>query len=302
MKKTYLIILMLALGMLLNAQTDSTKNWTVKQNISINFSQSYFSNWSAGGENTLATIGKYTVNADYLKGKHKWNNWLSLALGYSLIGDNKAMKTDDKIEFISNYGYEIEKSWYATMVLTFKSQFAKGFDYKIDSTVYISKFMAPATIDIGPGIEYTPNEYFSLNISPAAMRWIVVNDERLADAGSFGLDPAVVDTNGVVIEHAKKVKSMFGAKLLMVAKYEVFKNVNLGTKLELYSDYLDKPQNIDVNWQVGLVLKVNSWLNVNITSELIYDNDVIFMDDLGSPIGPRTQFNENMMLGIGMSF
>gem|GEM_PF-6105298 len=50
------------------------------------------------------------------------------------------------------------------------------------------------------------------------------------------------------------------------------------------------------------MLKVNSWLNVNITSELIYDNDVIINDDAGNPLGPRTQFNENMMLGIGIKF
>jgi len=90
--------------------------------------------------------------------------------------------------------------------------------------------------------------------------------------------------------------------MLMTYKYELFKNVNLGTKLELYSDYLDNPQNIDVNWQVGLLLKVNSWLNVNITSELKYDDDVIFHDNNGIPIGPRAQFNENMMLGVGINF
>ena len=302
MKKNFLIVLIFSSCFLLQAQEDTIRHWQVKQNISINFAQSYFSNWSAGGENTLATSGKYTLTADYIKGKHKWTNWVSLALGYSIIGENKAMKTDDKIEFISTYGYKLAKSWYATMVLTYKSQFAKGYDYKVDSTIYVSKFMAPATIDIGPGFEYTPDEHFLMNISPAAMRWIIVNDERLADAGAFGLDPAELDTNGVVIQHAKKVKTMFGAKMLMTYKYELFKNVNLGTKLELYSDYLDNPQNIDVNWQVGLLLKVNSWLNVNITSELKYDDDVIFHDNNGMPIGPRTQFNENMMLGIGINF
>ena len=95
---------------------------------------------------------------------------------------------------------------------------------------------------------------------------------------------------------------MFGGKVLMGYKRDIFENVNFGTKLELFSDYLNNPQNIDVNWQVAIVLKVNSWLNVNITSELIYDDDVIFKNDAGLPIGPRTQFNENMMLGIGLNF
>jgi len=301
MKKLLLILFVIS-GLTAMSQTDTTKYWKFENKASLNFSQSYFSNWSAGGENTLATTGKYTNNSNYAKGKHKWDNWLNLALGYSLIGDAKPLKTDDKIEFISSYGYDIHEKIYATILLTFKTQFANGYNYKEDSTVYISKFMAPGTVDIGPGIEWKANDHFMVNFSPVTAKWIIVNDQRLADAGSFGLDPAVVDTNGVIIEHASKVKSMFGVKLLAVLNYEIFKNVDFGTKLELFSDYLNNPQNIDINWQAGLTLKVNSWLNVNITTELIYDNDIMFANDDGTGFGPRTQFNENMQLGLVVTF
>ncbi len=301
MKKIITILLILP-SFLAMSQSDTTKNWKVENKVSLNFSQSYFSNWSAGGENTLATTGKYTFSANYEKGKNKWENWLDLALGYSLIGENDPIKTDDKIEFISSYGYKFHEKVYATLLMTFRSQFAKGYKYSEDSTNYISKFMAPGTIDIGPGIEWKPNEHFRINFSPITAKWIIVNDEVLADMGSFGLDPAKVDTNGVIIEHAKKVKSMFGAKVLTTFNYEIFKNVAFGTKLELFSDYLNNPQNIDVNWQVLLTLKVNSWLNVNINTELIYDDDIIFHDDNGNPLGPRTQFNENMQLGLVATF
>ncbi len=284
------------------SQTDTTKNWKIESKTSLNFSQSYFSNWSAGGENTLATTGKYTGSANYGKEKHKWDNWLDLALGYSLIGENDPMKTDDKIEFISSYGYKFHDKLYATVLLTFKSQFAKGYNYKEDSTNYISNFMAPGTIDIGPGIEWKANDHFSINFSPVTAKWLIVDDQALADLGSFGLDPATIDTVTGEITHAKKVKSMFGAKTLMLFNYEIFKNVGFNTKLELFSDYLNNPQNIDVNWQVSLTLKVNSWLNVNINTELVYDDDIIFHNDNGDPIGPRTQFNENMQLGLVATF
>lgn len=297
-----LLIIFIFSALFSMAQTDTVKYWKIENKASLNFSQSYFSNWSAGGENTLASTGKYTTNVNYAKKKHKWDNWLDLALGYSLIGDNKAMKTDDKIEFISSYGYDIHDKLYATLLLTFKSQFAKGYKYKEDSTTFISKFMAPGSIDIGPGIEWKPNDYFMVNFSPVTAKWIIVNDQRLADEGSFGLDPAIKDTNGVIIEHAKKVKTMFGAKTMIVLKYEIFKNVDFNTKLELFSNYLDNPQNIDINWQTGITMKVNSWLNVNITTELIYDDDVIFKDINGDPIGPKTQFNENMQIGLAVTF
>ncbi len=301
MKKILFIALILS-GLTAMSQTDTTKYWQFENKASLNFSQSYFSNWSAGGENTLATTGKYTNKSNYAKDKHKWDNWLHLGLGYSLIGDADPLKTDDKIEFISSYGYDIHDKWYATVLLTFKSQFANGYDYSKDSTVYISKFMAPGTIDIGPGVEWKANDHFMINFSPVTAKWIIVNDQRLADEGSFGLDPAVVDTVTGEITHAKKVKTMFGAKVLAVLSYEIFKNVNFNTKLELFSDYLNNPQNIDINWQAGLTLKVNSWLNVNITTELIYDNDIMFYDADGNEVGPRTQFNENMQLGLVVSF
>ena len=301
MKKILTIVLILA-GLTVMSQTDTVKYWKIDNKASLNFTQSYFSNWSAGGENTLSTTGKFTNNSNYAKGKHKWDNWLDLALGYSLIGDAKAMKTDDKIEFISSYGYKIHDDWYIAAFLTFRSQFANGYAYDVDSTLYVSKFMAPGKVDIGPGIEWKPNEHFMAYFSPMTARWIIVDDERLADAGSFGLDPAILDSNDVLIEHAKRAKFAFGAKAIVVLQYEIFKNVDFATKLELFSDYLDNPQNIDVNWQAALTLKVNSWLNVNITTELVYDDDIMFYNADGAAIGPRTQFNENMQLGLVVSF
>jgi len=296
--KKLLLITFVFFGLTAMSQVDTVKYWKFKNKASINFSQSYFSNWSAGGENTLAGTGKYTNSSNYSKGKHKWENWLNLALGYSYIGDAKPLKTDDKIEFISSYGYDVHEKIYATILLTFKTQFANGYNYKTDSSVYISKFMAPGTIDIGPGMEWKANKHFNVNFSPLTTKWIIVNDQRLADLGSFGLDPAERDTSGAIIKHAKKVKTMFGAKVLAV----VFENVFFVTKLELFSDYLKNPQNIDINWQTALTLKVNSWLNININTELIYDNDVMFPSDDGTKTGPRTQFNQNMQIGLAVSF
>ncbi|PLX05546.1 MAG: hypothetical protein C0598_14320 [Marinilabiliales bacterium] len=299
MKKLLLSILIF-MSISLFSQNDTIKNWTIKGKASLNFSQSYFSNWSAGGENSITAVGKYTMNADYKKDKKSWTNWLDLALGYSIIGKADPMKTEDKIEFISAYDYTFKKHWSISAVLTFKSQFAKGYDYANDSSNHISGFMAPAYIDLGPGISYKPNKHFSVNISPATPRFIVVMDQDLANKGSFGLTPA--DTVNNVVQNAKQYKAAFGAKLLMTLGYDIAKNVNLSTKLEMFSDYLDNPQNIDVNWQTMIALKVNSWLNVNISTELIYDDDVIIKDANDNPLGPRTQFKQMLMVGIGYSF
>lgn len=274
-------------------------NWIFLGDVGLSFSQSYFSNWAPGGENSITTIGNFVGTANYYKGKHSYTNWLNLALGYSIIGDSDPMKTEDKIQYITSYTYQLKKAWFFSIFGTFNSQFAKGYNYSKDSSNYISKFMAPGYIDFGPGIQYKPADWFQVNFSPVTARWIIVADQDLANKGSFGLTPA--DTVNGVVQNASKVKSMFGAKLLLTAKKEVAKNVTLGTILGLFSDYLDEPQNIDVNWQVLVGLKVNKWLSVNLSTQLVYDNNVMITDKDGNT-GPRTQFQEAFMLTVGYKF
>jgi len=303
MKKLLLLILLTS-SIAVSAQkvgdTIHAGNWLISGKLSINVSQSYFSNWSAGGTSSFTPTGKFTLNADYEKNKHSWKNWLDLSLGYSLFLDVEPLKSDDKIEYITAYNYQLAKSWYFTVMGKFATQFAKGYDYEVDSsTNYISKFMSPAYTDLGPGITYEPNDWFMVYMSPVTASWVIVNDQRLANEGAFGLTPA--DTINGVVQDASKRRSMFGAKLMAVLSYEIVKNVNLATKLELFSDYLDTPQNIIVNWQVLLGFKVNDWLNVDLQTTLLYDDKIMITDKDGNT-GPRVQFREMLMLSVGFSF
>jgi hypothetical protein len=144
-------------------------------------------------------------------------------------------------------------------------------------------------------------DWFFVNVSPLTAAWIIVNDQRLADEGSFSVGPAEFDTAGNVVTPAKKVRGMFGAKLVSAIKYEIVKNITVGSKLELFSDYLNNPQNIDVNWQILIGLKVNEWLNVDLEGTLWYDDDIMVLDDNGN-IGPRAQFRQLLLLSVGYSF
>jgi len=132
-------------------------------------------------------------------------------------------------------------------------------------------------------------------------RFTFVNDQGLADAGSFALEGAVYDTNNVLVSHAKKMKYQFGAKLTAAFNHEIFKNVELGTTLELFSDYLHNPQNVIITWKTLLRLKVNSWLNVDFNTELFYDDNVMFYDMNGIPEGPKVQFKQNLMVGLSLN-
>mgnify|MGYP000200103167 CR=1 FL=1 len=41
----------------------------------------------------------------------------------------------------------------------------------------------------------------------------------------------------------------------------------------LYSNYLDKPGNVDIDYQMNLVMKINKYLSTNVSFQAIYDDN-----------------------------
>lgn len=290
----------MSLNLIFAQEEEAPKKWKRGGNIGLNFSQSHLSNWAAGGDNALnwQSILNYSVN--YAYEKNKWDNSISVALGYSHLGDAKAIKTDDKIEINSLYGYKAAENFFYSLAFSFKTQFTDGFDYKNDSTNRISGFLVPAYITLGIGMEYKSSSTFSINVAPVTGRVTIVNDQDLADKGEFGVDPAEYDENtGIKMADGKTSRFEIGAKIAAILDIKLVENVNFNSKLELFSDYLHNPQNIDVDWQNLITMKINSWLNANISAHLIYDDDITIRDNDGNS-GPRTQFKE--VLSIGLSY
>ena len=299
MKKVLFTALALSFAIISFAQDEQPQGWSHKGNIGLNFGQSSYTNWAAGGQNTINGQGIFNYELRYLKGNFKWDNVLNTSLGYSYFDfKHKPIKTDDKIEFSSLAGIKATEHLNYSAELAFRSQFAKGFKYDEDSTTYISKFLAPAYVTLGLGIEWVPNPHFSLYFSPITGRLTIVNDERLAEEGAFGVND--LDKNDTVL-HAKaaKVRYEFGARAVAKFEYPLAKNIDFNSKLELFSNYLNHPERIDVDWQNMLVLKVNDWLNCNLATHLIYDYDIPFHDEAGVKIeGSKVQFKEVLAIGF----
>ena len=296
MKKVLFTFLAISLAIATFAQekAEPKEGWTHKGNIGLNFGQSSYTNWAAGGQNAINWQGIFNYEIHYLKGNFKWDNTLNSALGYSYYDfKHEPIKTDDKIEFTSMAGLKATKTLNYSAELAFRSQFAKGFDYTKDSTtLYISKFLAPAYVTLGVGMEWVPNTHFSLYFSPVTSRWTIVNDTTLI-ARYIGNS---LDVNDHEI-HAKndKVRYEFGARAVAKFQYPIVKNVDFNSKLELFSNYLKNPQYVDVDWQNMLVLKVNDWLNANLATHLIYDYDIPFE---GVEKGSKVQFKEVLAVGF----
>jgi len=301
MKKLILIVIASFLSLSMLAQdADTLKPWKIGGDISLTFSQVSFTNWAAGGKNSYSGVGNFNIYADYAKDKHMWNNFLTMAYGTQKVGTDPYEKTQDRFDLISNYGYNAVKKWYYSANLSFNTQFDKGFDADIEDSL-VSDLLAPGYLLAGLGMTYQPNDNFYVSISPIAYKLTMVTNQSLANLGAFGLDPAELDADGNVIANANTTRHEFGASIKAMFKKEIVKNVVFWTYLELFSNYLENPQNIDVKWDMIIDFKINNWLTANFMTNMIYDHDIMITDSDGNT-GPRLQFKQALGLGVAYRF
>ncbi|HFX17571.1 MAG TPA: DUF3078 domain-containing protein [Flavobacteriales bacterium] len=238
------------------------KNWHNSGNISIMFNQASFDNWLKGGENSLALNGLFNHNFNYKKNKSVWDTKLFVAYGLSKI-NSITKKTDDRFEINSVYGYEASKEWYYSFFTNFKTQMTDGFDYSATPNVTTSRLFAPAYLDFGPGMLWKKSDNLRINFAPVASKITFVLDDTLSAAGAYGVEPG---------KHLK-----YGAGMAVNAyyKFDLMKNVSMENILNLYSDYLDHPENIDVDYQMNMVMTVNKYISANLGINLLYDDNAL---------------------------
>ena len=324
MRKIITLIFIISLfSQSLIAQQDTTivqqdTSWRKGGTFGLNFNQTSLTNWAAGGENALALSGMLNLFANYKKNRIAWDN--SLDLGYGLLkqGEQDLRKNDDRIDFLTKLGYDItEKNvLFYTALFNFRSQFDYSYNYPNDSTkTLVSKFAAPAYFLLSLGVDYKPNKYFSLFVSPVTAKITMVNDQELADKGAFGGDKAEYDANDIKIKDGEKIRTEIGAYLNTKFQKDILTNVNLMTRLDLFSNYVENPMNLDINWEVLVTMKINKFMVASINTQLIYDDniDVVQYESVNGYLvpkvvngdevaGPRTQFKEVISIGLAYKF
>ena len=292
MKKIiFLIALFIAFIRPANAQMHFNRDssWNYGGNGGLNLSQVSLSNWASGGENAVGFDVLINYSADYKKHKHLWQNRLEMAYGLNQTESNGTKKTNDKLYYSSTYGYEMTKNLYLSALLNFNTQFAKGYDYKTDPRTYISRFMSPGYLTTGLGLTWNPKNWFTATLSAISWRGTFVDSKILSDEGAFGVEPG---------DH---LFSEMGGNLKVEIKYEFLKNMTIYSRVDLFSNYLEEPQNVDVRWDVQLNMTVNKWFSANISTNMIYDNDTKIVQKDGSK-GPRLQFKESLGIGVQVTF
>ena len=288
---------------------DSIMGWKTGGLIGLSISQASFTNWAAGGQNTIALSGIFSAFAKYKSEHSSWDNMLDL--GYGLLQQGKGadfIKTDDKVDFTSKYGRKASDKWYYATLVNFKTQMTAGYNYP-DVDNKISDLLAPAYVLAAIGMDYKPNDKLTAFVAPLTSKNTIVNDDSLANSGAFGVQAATYDSEGTMITAGKKSRSEVGGYFRAVYQQTFFKDksVSVTSKLDLFSNYKVNPQNIDVSWETIIGLKVNKWITTTITTHLIYDDDIdIAVDNNGDGVidaaGPRTQFKEVIGVGLNVKF
>lgn len=250
------------------ADNDTIGPWTKKGNASLLFNQSTFSNWVAGGENNISGTAGFNYDFNYKKGDWAWDNKVIASYGIVKTRTSSfAKKTDDRIYINSVVGKKATGRWSYTAFVNFRTQFTKGYLYDKDDngteirTEYTS-FLSPAYLLVGPGMQYMRDENLKINLSPATSKFTFVDSGfTLPNEAYFG------------VKEGKAMRYEVGFNASMYYKLDVIANVTFENIVNLYANYLEDPGNVDLDYQLNIVMKINRYLTTNLSFQTIYDDN-----------------------------
>ena len=270
---------------------DIPEKWKNSGNALFLVNQSSFSNWTSGGQSSISGTLKIDYNFNYSDNGWDWDTKVISNFGLNKIsGSDFLKKTDDRIEINSVLGKKFNNDiigrWSYSSFFNFQTQFAKGYRFGRDANgnpnrTEKSRFFSPATVQLGVGMYWKKSKDLWVNVAPMTGKLILVN-RRFTEN---------LNENQTYFGVKKGGNSRFelGASIRSYYKSEIFENVTMENRLSLYSDYLDRPQNIDFDCTFNFIMKVNQYVSTNLIFQFVYDDNEI----------KRVQVRE--VLGVGLN-
>lgn len=270
MKKLLAIAIVLG-GFTLSAQEKKEEpkdGWKKSGNISLLFNQSAFNNWLAGGTNSIAGTLNINYDFNYIKGDWTWDNKIIASYGLTKLKGEDLQKTDDRLEFNSLAGKKAQGNWYYSAFFNFKTQMSST-DV---NGVQQSHFFSPAYFQFGPGMLWKKSDNLKINMAPATSKLVVVASDFTDVPASVA---AAFNANGGYfgVQANESIRYELGAAVNAYYKFNLMENVSVENILNLYSNYLDDPQNVDLDYTVNVVMKINKYLSANLALQTIYDDN-----------------------------
>lgn len=312
--------------------------WEESLKTNIKFGQTSLTNWAAGGDNTVTLQAFVDGNANYKRDKLFWNNRLQLDYGFVYASSKPILqKSDDRIYLESKFGYKNAnmKNFSLSVNYDFKSQFNTGYDYLTpsvpsdkyqdaegnvpglnelphkdqislwkDARKIKSGFLAPAYTNLAVGIDVKPFKWLSLNIAPLTGGVVIVRDELLRKNYGMQLKDQFVNTDLSAMDAAelgacyKPARFEFGAQVKADIAVKVNDNFSYTSQLVLFSNYLDHPENMRVNWDNRFDWKLAKYFSLTLTTNMIYDDKVLIFSENDGLTKQRVQFKQSMLFGF----
>jgi hypothetical protein len=263
---------------------EGSLNWKNGGYFTLNLSQVSLDNWSAGGQSSIAANFLINLSANYAKGNSAWDNTLDYGFGRMKREKSNAVKTDDKLEFSTKYGQKIAKRWYYSALFNVKSQILPGYRFPEKDSVKISDFLSPGVAFLSIGIDYKPNSNFTFLLSTVTGKSTIVLSDMLSNRETFGVDA------GSHFRHE------FGGYMKLIKKGSFLKIVNYQFKIDAFSNYMEKPGNIDWDCELMLTAQLNKFITANLKTNFLYDDDIV------TPPNPGPRLQRRQFIGVGFSY
>ncbi len=235
------------------------------------------------------------------------------------------------------YKNENWKKFFFSANYDFKSQFTTGYDYPTpktpegveklehldrkdqislwkDARKIKSGFLSPAYTNLALGIDLKPFNWLSLNIAPVTGGFVIVQDVTLrknygmelkteledmtAEAKAKYDEVAASDDLVALGEYYKGARFEFGAQVKADIAVKVNDNFSYTSQLVLFSNYLDRPENLRVNWDNRFDWKLAKYFSLTLTTNMIYDDKIMIFNEDDGLTKQRVQFKESLLFGF----
>ena len=249
------------------------KTWFKGGNVYINGTQGSLKNWAAGGDKFSMAINAYfNYFVFYKKEKINWDNTIDFNFSYLQSSSIGSRKNDDRLDFLSKYGYNFNGKFYLTGLINIRSQLFDGYSFTETEQLFSSTFLSPAYLLVSAGVDYKPSVRFSLFVSPITTRLIIVANKKLAGQGLYGVPVGKNSINEI------------GAFSTINWLQPISKNVFYKGRMDLFSNYRSNPQHVDLFLTNYFSFKISKSFSASYNLDLIYDDGVrLFGKEATSP-------------------
>ena len=257
----------------------SVGTWVYDANARLNVSQAAYSNWQEGASNNSLALAA-GLGGEAMKRGEQWIQAHEVRLAFGLLNqENRELrKSQDEIVWNSSLRYEGDdffRLFNPTIAASFRTQFAKGFDYSsnpfvgqvpegdpradLETPVESSQFFAPAFITESLGLTYEPIPAFTLRFGAASKQTVVtVQDFRVL----YGVSEETVAR----IEAGAEFASSFDRQLT--------ENIRYRSQLDIFFSFNQVENPPDARWDNTISLSVNDWLSTDLQFVALFDKDI----------------------------